>query len=149
MARKIQRRNLNCVRRTDNVPELSNDVDVFLGDTMGELSLMYASSDVAFVGGSLEPLGGQNILEPCALGVPVVFGPHMFNFPDISRWTIKEGAGKMVANETELQQVLGELLSNPSLRDDMGSRGVNFIDAHRGALEKNYDLIERITNSMA
>lgn len=147
MARKIQRRDLVCARRTDNLPELGADVDVYLGDTMGELSLMYASSDVAFVGGSLEPLGGQNILEPCALGVPVVFGPHMFNFPDISRWTIKEGAGKMVADEAELELVLAELLSNPSLRDDMGSRGVSFIDAHRGALEKNYLLIESLTKT--
>jgi 3-deoxy-D-manno-octulosonic-acid transferase len=149
MARKIQRRDLVYARRTDNLPELGADVDVYLGDTMGELSLMYASSDVAFVGGSLEPLGGQNILEPCALGVPVVFGPHMFNFPDISRWTIKEGAGKMVADEAELQQVLAELLSNPSLRDDMGSRGVNFINAHKGALEKNFKLIESLTKSVA
>ena len=147
MVRKVQRRDLVCVRRTDNRPELSADVDVYLGDTMGELSLMYASSDVAFVGGSLEPLGGQNILEPCALGVPVVFGPHMFNFPDISRWTIKEGAGKMVADDIELEKVLAELLSNPSLRDEMGGRGVSFIDAHRGALEKNYSLIENLTKT--
>ncbi len=147
MARKIQRRGLVCVRRTENVPELSLDVDVYLGDTMGELSLMYASSDVAFVGGSLEPLGGQNILEPCALGVPVVFGPHMFNFPDISRWTIKEGAGRMVQNAAELEAVLAELLANPSLRDEMGGKGLAFIDAHRGALEKNYAMIESFSKS--
>jgi len=147
MARKIQRRGLNCVRRTDDVAEVAADVDVYLGDTMGELSLMYASSDVAFVGGSLEPLGGQNILEPCALGVPVVFGPHMFNFPDISRWTIKEGAGRMVQDEDELLSALKELLANPSLRDEMGNKGVAFIDAHRGALEKNYVLIESLTKS--
>lgn len=144
MARKIQRRELVCVRRTDDVLELSSDVDVYLGDTMGELTLMYACSDVAFVGGSLEPLGGQNILEPCALGVPVVFGPHMFNFPDISRWTIKEGAGKMVKDVDELVEVVTDLLANPSLRDEMGGKGVAFIDAHRGALNKNYELIERI-----
>ena len=108
---------------------------------MGELSLMYASSDVAFVGGSLEPLGGQNILEPCALGVPVVFGPHMFNFPDISRWAIKEGAGKMVNNSSELKQVLRELLANPSIRDEMGSNGIDFMQAHNGAVLKNFDLI--------
>ncbi len=147
MARKIQRRGLVCVRRTDNVPELSSDVDVYLGDTMGELSLMYASSDVAFVGGSLEPLGGQNILEPCALGVPVVFGPHMFNFPDISRWTIKEGAGRMVQNAAELEAVLAELLANPSLRDEMGGKGLAFIDAHRGALEKNFLMMESCSKS--
>ena len=148
MARKIQRRGLACVRRTENIAELNADIDVFLGDTMGELSLMYASSDVAFVGGSLEPLGGQNILEPCALGVPVVFGPHMFNFPDISRWTIKEGAGLMVQNAAELEQAIAELLSNPSLRDDMGSKGLRFIDAHRGALEKNYSLIESLSKTI-
>lgn len=144
MARKIQRRGLKCVRRTENVAELGSDVDVFLGDTMGELSLMYAVSDVAFVGGSLEPLGGQNILEPCALGVPVVFGPHMFNFPDISRWTIKEGAGRMVNDGEGLKEAVAELLGNPSLRDEMGSKGVAFIEAHRGALEKNYRLIESL-----
>ncbi len=144
MARKIQRRGLRCVRRTEEISELDSEVDVFLGDTMGELSLMYASSDVAFVGGSLEPLGGQNILEPCALGVPVVFGPHMFNFPDISRWTIKEGAGRMVQDEQGLKQAVSELLANPSLRDEMGSKGLAFIEAHRGALEKNYALIERL-----
>ena len=115
---------------------------------MGELSLMYAASDLAFVGGSLEPLGGQNILEPCALGVPVVFGPHMFNFPDISRWTIKEKAGRMVKNEGELLTVVSELLGNPSLRDEMGSRGVSFIEAHKGALDKNSRLIENLTKSI-
>jgi 3-deoxy-D-manno-octulosonic-acid transferase len=149
MARKVQRRGLKCVRRTENIAELEGDVDVFLGDTMGELSLMYASSDVAFVGGSLEPLGGQNILEPCALGVPVVFGPHMFNFPDISRWTIKEGAGRMVDDEQGLEQAIAELLANPSLRDEMGGKGVAFIEAHRGALEKNFNLIEQISKSKA
>ena len=141
MARKIQRRGLSCVRRTENTPELSSDVDVYLGDTMGELSLMYACSDVAFVGGSLVPLGGQNILEPCALGVPVIFGPHMFNFPDISRWTLKEGAGKMVKSSQELVRSVDELLANPSLRDEMGGKGMKFIDAHRGALDKNYELL--------
>lgn len=147
MARKIQRRGLVCARRTENRPEITPDVDVYLGDTMGELSLMYASSDVAFVGGSLEPLGGQNILEPCALGVPVVFGPHMFNFPDISRWTIKEGAGRMVQNAQELVTAVGELLANPSLRDDMGSKGLAFIEAHRGALDRNTELIKKIYNA--
>lgn len=142
MARKVQRRELTCVRRTDGPTELAPNVDVYLGDTMGELSLLYACSDVAFVGGSLMPLGGQNILEPCALGVPVVFGPHMFNFPDISQWTIKEGAGRMVQDGDELVETVSELLANPTLRDEMGNKGMSFIDSHRGALDKNYKLIE-------
>ena len=144
IARKIQRRDLVVVRRTDSAVDIASDVDVYLGDTIGELSLMYASSDVAFVGGSLEPLGGQNILEPCALGVPVVFGPHMFNFPDISRWTIKEGAGQMVQNSKELEQAVGELLRNPSLRDEMGGNGLAFIEAHRGALDKSHTLLQSL-----
>ena len=145
--RKVQRRDLSCVRRTEHMDtsfELKDEVDVYLGDTMGELSLMYACSDVAFVGGSLEPLGGQNILEPCALGVPVLFGPHMFNFPDISRWTIKEGAGIMVKDEDDLIDRLNQLLLNPSMRDEIGSKGLGFIDAHRGALEKNFDLLSKL-----
>lgn len=141
--RKIQRRDLECVRRTDEVAELKSSTDVYLGDTMGELSLMYACSDVAFVGGSLEPLGGQNILEPCALGVPVVFGPHMFNFPDISRWTLKEGAGLQVRNSEELEAALEKLLDSPNLRDEMGNRGLAFIEAHRGALLKNKQLLQK------
>jgi len=147
IARKVQRRSLHCVRRTERVTELDSSVDVYLGDTMGELSLMYASSDVAFVGGSLVPLGGQNILEPSALGVPVVFGPHMFNFPDISHWTVKEGAGQMVQDSKGLAKVVGELLRNPSMRDEMGSKGLAMVDAHRGALEKNYILIEKLAQS--
>ena len=145
IARKISRRGLHFVRRTENTPELSFKVDVYLGDTMGELGLMYASSDVAFVGGSLVPLGGQNILEPSALGIPVVFGPHMFNFPEISKWTVKEGAGKMVNNREELTQVIGDLLRNPSLRDDMGSKGLAMIEAHKGALEKNIHLLKQFS----
>lgn len=145
IARKTARRDLICVRRTEEVVELTPDVDVYLGDTMGELSLMYACSDVAFVGGSLEPHGGQNILEPCALGVPVVFGPHMFNFPDISRWTIKENAGQMVQNSRELEEAVGELLRNPSLRDEMGGNGLALIEAHRGALDKSHELLQNIS----
>ena len=106
---------------------------------------MYACSDVAFVGGSLEPLGGQNILEPCALGVPVVFGPHMFNFPDISRWTIKEKAGQMVKNSQELECAVGELLRNPTLRDEMGGNGLALIEAHRGALDKSHQLLQNLS----
>ncbi len=144
VARKVQKRGLVCVRRTEQLDNLDAETDVYLGDTMGELSLLYASSDVAFVGGSLEPLGGQNILEPIALAVPVVFGPHMFNFPDISRWTIKEGAGQMVQNSQELVEVVGELLRDPTLRDDMGRKGKLLIEAHKGALDKNIALFEKL-----
>lgn len=144
VARKVHRRGLQYARRSEQSQQLAATVDVYLGDTMGELTLMYASSDVAFVGGSLEPFGGQNILEPSALGVPVVFGPHMFNFPDISRWAVKEGAGKMVQDSKELEKTIAALLANPTLRDEMGSRGLQLIEAHRGALIKNFELLENL-----
>ena len=144
IARKVNRRGLQLARRSDGLAEIGAEIDVYLGDSMGELALFYASSDLAFVGGSLEPLGGQNILEPCSHGVPVVFGPHMFNFPDISRWTIKEGAGRMVQNSRELERVIDELLGNPTLRDEMGNAGLAFIDAHRGALAKNQALLAEL-----
>lgn len=145
VARQVQRLGLDCVRRSQqtDLAGLDFNTDVYLGDTMGELSLLYAAADVAFVGGSLEPLGGQNILEPCALGVPVVFGPHMFNFPDISRWTIQEGAGVMVENEARLFQELADLLGNPSKREKMGRNGLRFVHAHRGALKASLALLKR------
>jgi 3-deoxy-D-manno-octulosonic-acid transferase len=148
VARKTARRGLKIVRRTEGGSEVAADVDVYLGDTMGELSLLYASSDVAFVGGSLEPFGGQNILEPCALGVPVLFGPHMFNFPDISKWTIREGAGLMVHSSKELITELRSLLGNASRRDSMGRCGLDFIEAHRGALDKNIELFTPILKEL-
>ena len=80
VARQCRRAGLGVVRRSADPISVPDTTDVYLGDTMGELALLYAAADVAFVGGSLVPTGGQNILEPCALGIPVVFGPHMFNF---------------------------------------------------------------------
>jgi len=146
VARKIANHDLNGARRSEHKQSIDDDVDVYLGDTMGELSLLYACSDVAFVGGSLEPLGGQNILEPSALGVPVVFGPHMFNFPDISRWSVREGAGIMVQDSVELAEVLGELLQNQPKREAMGNKGLSLIKAHRGALDKNIALLKSLSS---
>lgn len=139
--RFVQRAGFTCARRTEHRVDTPAEIDVYLGDTMGELSLMYACSDVAFVGGSLEPLGGQNILEPSALGVPVVFGPHMFNFPEISRWAVNDGAGRMVKDRQALESALAELLANPSLRDEMGAQGLAMIEKHKGALDRNFTLL--------
>jgi 3-deoxy-D-manno-octulosonic-acid transferase len=72
----------------------------------------------------------------------------MFNFPDISKWTIREGAGLMVHNSKELMDELRDLLGNASRRDRMGRRGLDFIDAHRGALDKNIDMLKPILKQM-
>jgi len=145
VAKQVSNEGFELVRRTEHQgQELGDRIDVYLGDTMGELSLMYAAADIAFVGGSLAPLGGQNILEPCALGVPVVFGSHMFNFPDISRWAIQQGAGKQVADGHELSSAIAEILSNSKLKGDMGNSGREFVRAHRGALDKNILLLKKL-----
>ncbi|MGH1541287.1 MAG: lipid IV(A) 3-deoxy-D-manno-octulosonic acid transferase [Arenicella sp.] len=141
VAKLCQKHSLQCVRRTENPMAIEAEVDVYLGDTMGELSLMYAAADIAFVGGSLVPFGGQNILEPCALGIPVLFGPHMFNFEEISALTIEAGAGIQVLDPQGLQKQLQELIQRPNKRDEMGSKGKALIEEHKGALERIYQLV--------
>ncbi len=92
-------------RRTDAQHALDASIEVQLANTMGELLTLYAAADIAIVGGSLMPIrgiGGHNILEPCAVGVPVVFGSNMGNFLEITRLTLAEKAGFQVRDENEL-----------------------------------------------
>lgn len=142
VAKLCKRYKLNVVRRTETPTQIDAEVDVYLGDTLGELSLMYAASDMAFVGGSMVPFGGQNILEPCALGVPVVFGTHMFNFQEISELTIAANAGIQVLDQQHLERELDTLIQRPNHRDKIGNNGKALIDEHKGALENIYQLIK-------
>jgi 3-deoxy-D-manno-octulosonic-acid transferase len=115
---------------------VSADTQVYLGDTMGELSLMYAASDIAFVGGSLIRGGGHNILEPCALGVPVVFGPNMHNFLQIGEMALERGAGVQVSDVPHLVRVVNLYLKDANLRFSAGESGREMVQENRGALEK-------------
>lgn len=128
--------------RRSGMRELAPGVNVFLGDTMGELTLFLAAADAAFVGGSLVPNGGHNILEPAALGVPVVFGPHMFNFTVISRMLLTEGAAAQVATAQALADVIAFWLSDASERARVGENGRAVVEANRGALERLLNIIE-------
>jgi 3-deoxy-D-manno-octulosonic-acid transferase len=141
VARQCRRAGLEVVRRSADPIAVPETTDVYLGDTMGELALLYAAADVAFVGGSLVPTGGQNILEPCALGIPVVFGPHMFNFQDISRWAVDGGAGFQVPDANRLVATLDQLLRDADLRFQTGERAMKLIEGHRGALDRVYELL--------
>ena len=116
------------------------ETDIYIGDTMGELTLLYAAADVAFVGGSLVRHGGHNVLEPCALGIPVIFGPHMFNFVEISQLTLERGAGVEVRNAQELSAKVKDFLSDPNLRFKTGEAGRRLIEENKGALEKTLSL---------
>ncbi len=136
VAKVCESSGLKVVKRTDNPLEIDADIDVYLGNTMGELGLLYAASDIAFVGGSLVPFGGQNILEPCALGLPVIFGPHMSNFEEISKLTVEANAGVCVQDVEQLQTEISTLINHPNQRDQIGRNGIALIEQHKGALDK-------------
>jgi 3-deoxy-D-manno-octulosonic-acid transferase len=113
--------------------EVPADVQVLLGDSMGELAAYYAAADLAFIGGSLLPLGGQNLIEACALGVPVVVGPHTFNFTQATGDALASGAAVRVADAPGLAQALRELIEDVPRRIAMGQAGAAFAARHRGA----------------
>jgi 3-deoxy-D-manno-octulosonic-acid transferase len=120
---------------------------VLLVDSLGELLDFYAAGDVAFVGGSLVPVGGHNLLEPAALGLPILSGPFFFNSQDIAQLLIARGALEVVADATALTERLAALLSDPSERARRGQLGQASIADNRGALEKLLRLIDPVLQS--
>lgn len=120
----------------------SGDTEVFLVDTLGELLAFYAAGDVAFVGGTLVPVGGHNLLEPAALGLPVLAGPNNFNSADIARLLVECGAVRIVNDATVLASTIGELLANPSLRGSMGASGRKAVEDNRGAVNRLMKFLE-------
>ncbi len=119
-----------------------SETAVYLGDTMGELTLFLAAADVAFVGGSLVPMGGHNILEPAALGLPIIFGPHMFNFAMVSRMLLAEGAAVEVADVDALTKWIVDWLSDANLRAVYGESALRVVEANRGALDRLFDILQ-------
>jgi len=124
---------------------------VYLGDTMGEMDFYYAAADVAVIGGSFVPRGGQNLIEACAAGVPVVLGPSMFNFMEATRLALEAGAAVQVADAASAIREALRLLLNFEERKKMGKAGRQLCDAHRGATGKHLLLCEKVlkTESMA
>jgi len=116
------------------VAKKSHPYDVLVLNTVGELGHVYALGSVAFVGGSFVPIGGHNLLEPAAFGIPVLFGPHTHNFEFMSESILKAGGALRVRNGTELHDVMERLLSDPGLRGRMGDRAKAFVVENRGAL---------------
>ena len=137
-----EKERLNVVRRSADVP-CDADTDVFLGDSMGELPLFYAASDVAFIGGSLVPHGGQNPLEAAALGLPVFIGPHFFNFAEIRRLLLDQRAAKEVHDATELADEVLRCFRDVERRHQMGEAARQVVESNRGALTALLAIIER------
>lgn len=120
------------------------DTAVFIGDTMGELALLYAAADVAFVGGSLVPTGGHNMIEPAALGLPVIFGPHVFNFEEVSRLLCEAGAAEQVRTAEQLAAAVRTYLSDANLRHATGEKGMQLVAQNRGALDRVMDMMTHV-----
>ncbi len=113
---------------------------VLLVDTLGELASMYAAADVAFVGGSLVPIGGHNLVEPAALGIPVLTGPYTSNSRDIAAQLLACGAALEVSNAEQLAQALKRLFADPDARASMGAAGQQLVAANRGSVQRLVEL---------
>jgi 3-deoxy-D-manno-octulosonic-acid transferase len=117
---------------------------VYLGDTMGEMAFYYAACDVAVIGGSFMPLGGQNLIEALAAGTPVLLGPSMYNFAEATRLALEAGAALQAADAREAMQRANELLGDPSRRQAMAGAGRRLCEAHRGATVRHLELLRQL-----
>lgn len=123
---------------------LSSDTQVLIGDSMGEMVAYYAMSDLAFIGGSLLPLGGQNLIEACAVGVPVLLGPHTFNFEESSRDAIRMGAAVRIQDAQQLMQQVTEFDVDRERLAMMSQAGQRFARAFQGATDKTMQSIKTL-----
>lgn len=133
-------RGLRFQRRSEN-DAVSPATSVLLGDSMGEMFAYYAACDLAFIGGSLLPYGAQNLIEACAVGKPVLIGPHTFNFAEATELAIAAGAAIQVQDAESLARATDRLLKNPAAINEMGERALAFSRAHQGATHRIMSLI--------
>lgn len=119
------------------------DIKVVVGDSMGEMFAYYVATDLAFIGGSLLPFGGQNLIESCAVGTPVLLGPHMYNFEEAARLAISAGAAIQVSDMAEFAGRLRDFFNNPVMQINMRKQCIDFVAANRGATEKSLQLAMR------
>ena len=138
---RVQRSGFEVVSRTER-RACEDSTSVLLGDTMGEVPLFYASSDIVFVGGSLIPVGGHNLLEPAAQALPVITGPHLFNAQDIADMFVEMNACRIVNDAEELAVAVADLLTNPNKAAEMGQNSRTLLEQNRGALARLLVLVE-------
>jgi len=138
----------SAVRRSTG-DDCTMDTEVFIGDSMGELPVFYAAADIAFVGGSLVQVGGHNLLEPAALGKPVLTGPYTYNAEDIARLLQDAGAARIVTDADELGEAVINLLGDAGERLRLGTLGRGVVDSNRGALDRLLTLIAPLVDQNA
>ncbi|HET9650908.1 MAG TPA: glycosyltransferase, partial [Usitatibacter sp.] len=122
-------------RRSDRAPA-GAEVRVVLGDSMGEMLAYYAAADIVIMGGSLLEYGSQNLIEPCALGKPVIVGPSTYNFEEAADGAIAAGAALRVPDAPGALALAMQLAQDPARRERMGAAARAFVEAHRGAVER-------------
>jgi 3-deoxy-D-manno-octulosonic-acid transferase len=142
VARLSRKRGFAVALRSRTPGALPAGTEVLVGDTMGELQRLYAAADVAFIGGSLVPHGGQNLLEACAVDVPVVFGPHMFHFEEISAMALERGAARQVHDVRGLADAVALYFEQPALRRAAGRAAHTLVADNRGALVRTLAIVE-------
>lgn len=143
VARLLERSGMNFLRRSQSVENLAGQPAVFLGDSLGEMWMYLAAADLAFVGGSLVPVGGHNVLEPAALGLPVLFGAHMHNFVAARDLLLSAQAAEALSSGADLAHSVQRLLADPARRAAMGAAGRAAVLANRGALQR---LLQRLSS---
>ena len=141
--RLCEQQQLKVVTRTTGVA-VSDEVDIYLVDTMGELKTMYAASDVALVGGSMVPTGGHNILEASAVGIPVLFGPYMDNFNEIAKGVLKQQAAIQCQNKAAVVKAILTLYQQPTERLGLVENGKRFLKQNQGAIARIFAMLEPI-----
>ena len=141
VAMLLEKRGVRYQRRSQEEP-VHALARVMLGDSMGEMFGYYHAADVAVIGGSFLPYGGQNLIEACAVGTPVIIGPSTFNFSDAARRAVEAGAALQVMDLDSLAAEAARLLKDATTRRGMGREGIAFARAHRGATEKTLALLE-------
>jgi len=142
--RLARRGGFNVILRSQQKFEIEPEVDVLVGDTMGELQLFFGAVDIAFIGGSLVPTGGHNLLEAAAVATPVVVGPHTFNFREITRLAIERGHTVQIESAAELADAIAGLIEHPEQRAKAGEAGEKLVQENRGALARNIEIINRL-----
>ena len=133
------------VHRLSDGPSVPSETQCLVVDAMGQLLACYAAADLAFVGGSLENRGGHNVLEPAALGIPVLMGPHTHNFADISEGLVARGGARRAHDAIELESAMLEILQDAGLRRSMGAAALEQVHAGQGALARTLEIVTRAT----
>ncbi len=134
----------NGLRISNLTSSPKRDSIIYILDTMGELKTFYSLSDLVFVGGSLIPFGGHNLIEPAYFSKPIIFGKHIFNFQEIADEFVARGAGIMVNSLQELKETIALLASDRKKREEIGLKGKNVVNANLGATQRNIQEIKKI-----